>query len=648
MGGGGLQASPNYDFLWTVKDFAKDAWVYDAPILVFEKSNAATMPVGETIFETKNYQVRRLPAPGPGLAGPGHRHAAAGPQAGARRGDRLAQDRPAAARITCSRTTARGGAGGPPHGTVVRALRQDSPGDDADIVAEVDVTEPTTFMVRESWHPRWHAYIDGVEVPVRRVTPDFPAVDVAARPSRDRVPLRAPVVGARLVARVAARPAARVAGHAPTPARDPPRDGSRLARASRASRRRGASIVSVEQDDAALALSDDPGLLGPPSDELPPRDEFLRVIGATEQQGQRPAARPARALQARRAARRAADRDRAARPLHRRRPRRRHRRPPGARPARVAGRRARAAAGGAAAVPGLARRGARGHPRRSSCSARSACPTTAACSPRPPTGSTRRFLPEPPAIHELWRLAGHIIRKLDDLAWLGPGRRSAARPARRSPAAMPGSRCARRSSTRSACSPPGSPRSAWTRRCAPARSTETLRNSPLYRLTRAGLPEMPALIAASRDHLEHVRNALEDHGVSIDVVYSIDSIERGLSRLELLLPFVGPDARRAPSYEHPRGDRGGRPRPGRRPQLHPAAQRQPAAARAQGDRARRPHRRALRHVVAPRVLADARLGGGRRRPDLRHRGRPSSSSSGATSRRSSTACCRRSSTPAAS
>ena len=35
-------------------------------------------------------------------------------------------------------------------------------------------------MIRESWHPRWHAYLDGVEVPIRRVTPDFPAVDVPA------------------------------------------------------------------------------------------------------------------------------------------------------------------------------------------------------------------------------------------------------------------------------------------------------------------------------------------------------------------------------------------------------------------------------------------------------------------------------------
>ena len=71
-----------------------------------------------------------------------------------------------------------GGPSGAPHGTVVRAVRQDSPGDAADIRAEVDATARTTFMARESWHPRWRAYIDGAPAPVRRVTPDFPAVDV--------------------------------------------------------------------------------------------------------------------------------------------------------------------------------------------------------------------------------------------------------------------------------------------------------------------------------------------------------------------------------------------------------------------------------------------------------------------------------------
>jgi hypothetical protein len=178
MGGGGLQASPNYDFLWTVKDFPKTSWVYDAPILVFAKSNAATMPVGDEVLETKNYQVRRLPSPGlvspvqiTGKLPPGRKPARAQAIAW------LRTDQPLKDHVLAY--DGFGGPGGEPHGTVVRAFRQDSPGDAADIYAEVDVTEPTTFMARESWHPRWHAYVDRVEVPVRRVTPDFPAVDVS-------------------------------------------------------------------------------------------------------------------------------------------------------------------------------------------------------------------------------------------------------------------------------------------------------------------------------------------------------------------------------------------------------------------------------------------------------------------------------------
>jgi hypothetical protein len=179
MGGGGLQASPNYDFLWTVKDVPKTAWVYDAPYLVFDKKNASTMASGDDIFATKNYQVRRLIAPGlvspvevTGTLPPGRKaaHAAAIAwfQGEAPRKDQvLAYDGSGAAPKD-----------EPPHGSTLRAFRQDSPGDAPDIVAEVDVTARTTFMARESWHPRWHAYIDGVEAPVRRVTPDFPAVDV--------------------------------------------------------------------------------------------------------------------------------------------------------------------------------------------------------------------------------------------------------------------------------------------------------------------------------------------------------------------------------------------------------------------------------------------------------------------------------------
>jgi site-specific recombinase len=159
----------------------------------------------------------------------------------------------------------------------------------------------------------------------------------------------------------------------------------------------------------------------------------------------------------------------------------------------------------------------------------------------------RWLLPEPPATHELWRLAGHIVHSLDDLSWLGP----AADPLLHRLALAGGDAWRPLRSgildsigvitTRIAALGMGE---ALRMRS----TTDTVRSSPLYRLTRAGVPEMPALIAACREHLAVVHGALEDHGVSIEVVYAIDSIERGLARLELLLPFIGPP-RTEPSYE---------------------------------------------------------------------------------------------------
>lgn len=179
MGGGGLQASPNYDFLWSVRDFAKLAWTYDTPYIVFETEKANTIPVGEDIFKSGKYTVRRLRSDG--LVSPIQiTGVMPAPKAEARASGIawLRSELPPK-----NRHLAYDGNGGKteePNGIVKRSWRQDSPGDEADIVAEIEVASPTTFVARESWHPRWHAYIDGKPAKVRRVTPDFPAVDVPA------------------------------------------------------------------------------------------------------------------------------------------------------------------------------------------------------------------------------------------------------------------------------------------------------------------------------------------------------------------------------------------------------------------------------------------------------------------------------------
>jgi hypothetical protein len=187
MGGGGLQASPNYHFLWVtttqMHDYARNAWVYDAPYVVLAHGAANRLPPdSEVVGTTKNYEIRKLPSPGVvspvqvvGVLPPGDRKGQAGRQAAVDwlRSNKAMQDQVLA-------YNGFGGPGDPPAGKTIRAWHQDSPGDEADIVGELEVEKPTTFIVRESWHPRWHAYLDGDEIAVRRVTPDFPAVDVPA------------------------------------------------------------------------------------------------------------------------------------------------------------------------------------------------------------------------------------------------------------------------------------------------------------------------------------------------------------------------------------------------------------------------------------------------------------------------------------
>jgi len=182
MGGGGLQASPNYDFLWTGRDTAKNAWIYDAPYYVNSKEKADKVRGGDVVATTAHYEIRQFPADG--LVAP-VRVISVLP-AGARKnepGHKAALDWLRSEHPTANEVMAYdgyGNAGDAPAGRVLRWWRQDSPGDEADIVAEVQVDQPTTFVIRESWHPRWHAYIDGDEVFVRRVTPDFLAVDAPA------------------------------------------------------------------------------------------------------------------------------------------------------------------------------------------------------------------------------------------------------------------------------------------------------------------------------------------------------------------------------------------------------------------------------------------------------------------------------------
>ncbi len=160
----------------------------------------------------------------------------------------------------------------------------------------------------------------------------------------------------------------------------------------------------------------------------------------------------------------------------------------------------------------------------------------------------RRFLPEPPALYELWALANRILRAKDDIAWLAPTadpllyRLGVAGKTAWDPIRTSVLDAISLIATRIAAL--GMAEAFRTRTDAGA-----IRESPLYLLTRAQPVHMPALIDASRKHLDQVRMALEDRGVSIDVVYSIDSVERGLERIEALLPFVDANDSMEPTVE---------------------------------------------------------------------------------------------------
>lgn len=179
MGGGGLQASPSYDFLWTNRDPLRNAWLFDAPFVVLGLPEEPGDPTGEPYFRTRHYQVKKLPAPGlvspvevvgtlPAGRKPGHQAALAWLSTDlGQKNQHLAY-------------AGSGGAGPAPQAKVLAVRRQRSPGDAPDLVAEVRVEQPSTLMFRESWHPRWTGLIDGQPAPVRRLTPSFAALDVPA------------------------------------------------------------------------------------------------------------------------------------------------------------------------------------------------------------------------------------------------------------------------------------------------------------------------------------------------------------------------------------------------------------------------------------------------------------------------------------
>jgi site-specific recombinase len=146
------------------------------------------------------------------------------------------------------------------------------------------------------------------------------------------------------------------------------------------------------------------------------------------------------------------------------------------------------------------------------------------------------LLPTPPDEHDLAALVARIVRSTSDYDWLVPEvdpllqRFSAALEGALGPLSAAAVDAIGLIASRVSVLGMGENLRSRSRRTA-------IHDSPFFKLGRVSLAEMSREIDACRGELDRIRGDLEEHGVSVDVVYSIDAIERGLRRIERLLPL---------------------------------------------------------------------------------------------------------------
>jgi hypothetical protein len=171
FGGAALQSSPNFYYLHETPEPWRSAWIYDAPLVLTNHERGPKIG-GELLASTEHFELRELPSPGlvsavqvMGELPPGRKPA--------RKAVLTWQASPQPMNNQVLAHAGYGIAGPPPDGDVVSYRRGPST-----ISAKVMVRSTTTFLIRESWHPRWTATIDGKPAHIRRVTPDMMALDV--------------------------------------------------------------------------------------------------------------------------------------------------------------------------------------------------------------------------------------------------------------------------------------------------------------------------------------------------------------------------------------------------------------------------------------------------------------------------------------
>ena len=177
-GGAALQSSPVFAYAWELRkaDPGLVAIIFDAPLLLMRLNHAQFLHGGDLVWEGRTYQLRRFPAPG--LVGPVQVVGTLPSDRRARREKALAwltSGLPLREQVLADPLPAGGSA--PPSGRVEETVRGASR-IRARVRVDAAARGPTTFAIRESWHPRWRATLDGAAVPLRRITPDYLAVDV--------------------------------------------------------------------------------------------------------------------------------------------------------------------------------------------------------------------------------------------------------------------------------------------------------------------------------------------------------------------------------------------------------------------------------------------------------------------------------------
>ncbi len=172
-GGAALQSSPNFFYLHANPEPWRAAWIYDAPLVLTNHERGPDIG-GELLASTEHFELRELPSPGliSGVQVMGEL------PAGRDRARKVVlewQRSPQPMNLQVLAHAGHGIAGPPPDGDVLDIRRGPST-----ISARLIARAPTTYLVRESWHPRWTATLDGRPARIRRVTPDFMAIDVPA------------------------------------------------------------------------------------------------------------------------------------------------------------------------------------------------------------------------------------------------------------------------------------------------------------------------------------------------------------------------------------------------------------------------------------------------------------------------------------